>query len=70
MKWIVKQFAGEWVTRCPRCHHLKRRGNKKPPDTWVCQCGAVVNEETCKRMDKLSKVISKVYAQKIKEVAK
>uniref|UniRef100_A0A6M3LV03 Uncharacterized protein n=1 Tax=viral metagenome TaxID=1070528 RepID=A0A6M3LV03_9ZZZZ len=56
-KWITKQFAGKWVTRCPYCNHMKAY-DSLPPETWICQCKAIVNGETYKRLTKLSRALS------------
>ena len=58
-KWIMRQIGSKWVTRCPYCHHMKAWDNH-PPETWICQCKAIVNEETNKRLSKLGKAISKL----------
>ena len=58
-KWITRQFAGKWVTRCPHCGHIKSH-DAKPPETWICQCKSIVNEETYKRLTKLGKALSKL----------
>jgi len=59
MKWFVKQFAGKWVRRCPYCNRIEAF-DVEPSRSWLCQCKAIVNEETYRRLAKLSKALSRM----------
>ena len=57
--WFVKQFAGKWVRRCPYCKMITAH-EEEPSHSWVCKCKAIVNEETYKRLNNLSKALSRM----------
>ena len=51
-KWIYRQFAGEWMTRCPYCH-WQTRGRVQ-----LCgRCKGIFSEELYAKLRQLSKAL-------------
>lgn len=65
MMWIVKQWAGQWVRRCPYCKRIEHSAHELQ-DNFTCpHCHAIVNPELYRSLNRLSKAISKQFADAI-----